>query len=166
MPELKNPSHWLTWGIIAAVLIAILDLPYGYYQLLRLLVTGYAAYLAYLYFRNRPGIWPWVLAFVALLYNPVFIITMSKGFHSFVNALTAGLFIFEFYKLRFLADAATSADSNLGAGGESSLKPVEQFEEICSFLHYFLKSFQAPFIAGIIVFGGFQLIRYFYPEWL
>ncbi|QDK34018.1 hypothetical protein DM450_14795 [Sphingomonas sp. IC081] len=75
-------------------------MPYGYYQFLRLIVTGYAAYVSYVYFRRGPSQWGWAFGTVALLYNPMFVITMSKEFHTVVNLAVAGLVLFEFYRLR------------------------------------------------------------------
>ena len=78
-------------------------MPYGYYQLLRLLMTGYTGYLAALYFIRRANSWAWVFAFIALLYNPVFVITMSKEFHALVNLLVAAAIAWEIKKLRIVS---------------------------------------------------------------
>lgn len=93
-PSLFPPS-WLGWIIAAASVIAILDAPYGYYQLLRLVVTGYAGYMSLLYFRNRQAAAGWLFAFAALLYNPVFVIEMSKEVHAVINLAVAGLILWE-----------------------------------------------------------------------
>lgn len=95
-----SPPHWLGWSIAALSILAVADMPYGYYQLLRLLVTGYTGYLAALYFFRRPHQWAWVFSFMALLYNPVFVITMSKEFHALVNVLVAAAIAWEIKKLR------------------------------------------------------------------
>lgn len=75
-------------------------MPYGYYQFLRLVVTGYAVFVSWLYFRSGPSQWGWVFGTVALLYNPMFPIAMSKEFHALVNLSVAGLVLFEFNRLR------------------------------------------------------------------
>jgi hypothetical protein len=90
--------------MIGACLLAVLSLPYGYYQLLRIVVTGYAAYQALRFFISGSSSWPWAFVFVALLYNPVFVIVMSKGVHSIVNVITAGLFWYDFHVLQSAAD--------------------------------------------------------------
>ncbi|WP_156370361.1 DUF6804 family protein [Novosphingobium sp. Leaf2] len=97
---MNKPPFWLACTITAANIFAVLDMPYGYYQFLRLIVTGYAGYVSYVYFTRGPRQWGWVFGTVALLYNPVFLVTMSKEFHTVVNLAVAGLMIFEFYKLR------------------------------------------------------------------
>lgn len=103
MTELKYPPPWMTKLVAAANLLAILDLPYGYYQLLRLVVTGYAAYVSYLHFRQGLSGWAWSFAFIALLYNPVFLITMSKEFHILVNLMVAAAIVGEWKIARAIA---------------------------------------------------------------
>lgn len=95
MSVFKVPPAWLTYTIAGAAAFALLPLPYGYYQLLRLIVSGYAAYLAWQYFQHYVKKWSWAFTFVAILYNPVFIIAMSKNFHSLVNLATTGLILWD-----------------------------------------------------------------------
>lgn len=102
------PPHWLGWMIAALSILAVADMPYGYYQLLRLLVAGYCGYLAALYFICRLSAWAWTFAFIALLYNPVFVITMSKDFHALVNLMVAAAVAWEIKKLRKVSIASSS----------------------------------------------------------
>lgn len=97
---LPMPPNWLMWGVALACILAVGDLPYGFYQFLRLIVTGYTAYLSYLYFRSGNSLVGWVLGFFALIYNPVFIIAMSKGAHAFFNILAAAAILAERFKFR------------------------------------------------------------------
>ena len=66
-------------GIAALMLIAALaDWPYGYYQLLRFVVCGVAAYVAYTAY-NWQKIWAvWLFGFIALLFNPLIPIHLSR----------------------------------------------------------------------------------------
>jgi hypothetical protein len=100
--------------IVAATLIAILDVPYGYYQLLRLIITAYAGYLAWSHFRSGASLWAWPLTFVGLLYNPIFPISMSKGFHGFVDVFTAGLLVAEMHRFRSQGPVSSHAGSDAG----------------------------------------------------
>lgn len=100
------PPHWLGWSIAALNVLAVADMPYGYYQLLRLLVTGYMGYLAALYFIRRSAPWAWAFGFVALLYNPIFVITMDKEFHALVNVIVAAAIAWEIKALRSVFDAS------------------------------------------------------------
>ena len=105
------PPRWLGWSIAALSILAVADMPYGYYQLLRLLAAGYMGYLAALYFIRRPNPWAWAFAFIALLYNPIFVIAMSKEFHALANLIVAAAIVCEMKKLRgvFFASNPTPA---------------------------------------------------------
>lgn len=60
VPTDIRPPIWLSLSVAAGCLIALGDWPYGYYQLLRLVVTGYAVWVAFhLAAQSRPA-WPWV----------------------------------------------------------------------------------------------------------
>lgn len=110
------PPAWLSWAIGIACLVAILDMPYGYYQFLRLVVTAYTAYLSYVYFREGLAGIAWAFAFFALIYNPVFPIAMTKGVHAIFNILVAAAVFGELYMIR-------SRDSQSQAG---AIATVEQ----------------------------------------
>lgn len=79
----------LIWLIpMMALAVALLDLPYGYYVLLRLLVCGICIYLAMQdAYAGRAG-WAWVLGGVAVLYNPIFRIHLNREIWSIVNVGT------------------------------------------------------------------------------
>lgn len=94
------PPAWLSWAVGLSCLAAIFDMPYGYYQLLRLVVTGYAAYISYAYFRGGNSPIAWLFVFCALIYNPVFPIAMTKGVHGVFNVLTFMAIVFEQYVIR------------------------------------------------------------------
>lgn len=97
---IEMPPAWLSWAIGIACLVAILDMPYGYYQFLRLVVTAYAAYVSYVYFRADRVEIAWAFVFIALIYNPVFPIAMTKGVHAIFNVLAAASIFAEFYLVR------------------------------------------------------------------
>jgi hypothetical protein len=101
--RISYPPIWLSWSIACASLFAIADMPYGYYQLLRILVTGYTGYMAFLYFKRGPDFWAWGLAFIAVIYNPIFIITMPKDVHAIGNLFVAAIIAWEVKKVRGIA---------------------------------------------------------------
>lgn len=107
---LPSPPTWLTCSIAFACLVAVLDLPYGFYQFLRLVVTAYASYVAFRYFREGQSGIGWAFAFIALLYNPVFVIAMSKGMHAVFNLITVALVLSELLIIR---------DRPVGSDGEA-----------------------------------------------
>ena len=63
----RNPL-FLIAGI--ALFIALGDLPYGYYQLLRFFICGVGAYGAYSAYQQKKTSWAWMLGIVAVLFNP------------------------------------------------------------------------------------------------
>lgn len=72
------------------LLLALARLPYGYYQFLRLIVCAVSAYTAYLAFTlpNRQ-VWMWGFGAVALLFNPVAPVYLSKGTWAYIDVATA-----------------------------------------------------------------------------
>lgn len=83
--------------ILAALLVvAILPLPYGYYTFLRLVVTIAAAAAAYVDYQSSRSL-NWrviVMGLVALLFNPVVTVALSRSTWLPIDLLTAGLFAY------------------------------------------------------------------------
>jgi hypothetical protein len=67
--------------IIAAImlLIAILPLPYSYYPVLRIVVTGSTAFAAFYFFNKDDSQSGIILALMAILWNPIFPIYLDKS---------------------------------------------------------------------------------------
>ena len=81
--------------IIACVflLLALLPMPYGYYQLLRLIVCGVSIWAIMSGCdRNETLILLFVL--VVLLYNPIFVVHFDRTIWSVLNVLTAVFFCY------------------------------------------------------------------------
>jgi hypothetical protein len=70
-------------------LIALANLPYGYYQLLRIVVSGSAMWIAYSFHRHSSIIGAFVFGAIAIIFNPIAKIHMEREVHSVVNVLTA-----------------------------------------------------------------------------
>ena len=96
----KFPRVWMTWTIAMMNFLAFAGWPYGYYEILRLVVTGYAGYMAYIYFQVARPKRAWAFTSIALLYNPIFPIEMSKDAHTPFNFVTGAFVLYELYKLR------------------------------------------------------------------
>lgn len=82
---------------ICALLIALLNMPYGYYQLLRVgifMATGILAYQAFSEERSKMGL---ALVATALVYNPISPLALGKELWVFVNLATIGLLISTFF---------------------------------------------------------------------
>ena len=142
--ELKAPPTWVTIAISGALIVALADLPYGYYQLLRILVTGYASYLCYLHAKSGLQYWPWALGLVAVIYNPFYVISMSKDFHGFVNLASACLLAYELHCHRSKSFAQASQPLNI-----SPQPPSDADQQPRS---------SASYLAGAIIFGLLILI--------
>lgn len=76
--------------ILAAALLfwALARHAYSYYVLLRFVTFGAAAYSSYLAFEQRVRGWAWILGLVALLFNPVLPIHLSRDVWKPVDLLT------------------------------------------------------------------------------
>ncbi len=80
--------------IAAAMLLgALADLPYGYYQLLRFVVCGVSVYVAYMAYKWQK-IWAtWLFGFIALLFNPLIPIHLSREIWQPIDLICALLFV-------------------------------------------------------------------------
>jgi hypothetical protein len=93
----------VVWFVpIAMLLIALLPLPIGFYTLLRLVVCAAAAYLAVEDYRARGsvGFWLVVLAGVALLFNPLTPIFLSRDQWAPIDVLGAVVFVLHWWRTR------------------------------------------------------------------
>ena len=88
-------------AIIAAIMLflALAPWPYGYYQLLRIVVCGVSVYIAFVA-HSRQKIWAlWLFAFIALLFNPLIRIHLSREVWQPINVICAVLFAVSIFVL-------------------------------------------------------------------
>ena len=81
-------------GVIAALALfaALGGWPYGYYPLLRLVVSGAGIYTAFvMYGWRRMGL-AWLFGLVALLFNPIVVIHLSREMWRPIDLFCAALF--------------------------------------------------------------------------
>lgn len=95
-----RPPAWVCLTLAGACVAGVGDLPYGYYQILRLAVTGYAAWIAVVAHSRNRVTWTWAFGFLALLYNPFIKITLERDTWEIVNIITCGVILVEFWKFR------------------------------------------------------------------
>ena len=91
---MKNRPHVIP-AIIATVLllVAIAPLPYGYYQFLRWVVCGASVFIAYTAY-TWSKIWAvWLFGVVAVLFNPILPIHLTKEIWQPIDLVCALLFI-------------------------------------------------------------------------
>ena len=88
----NNKVFWL--APIIALAIGILPMPYGYYTLSRLVVSGCALYFALNSHKRNDNVKVWIFGFLVVLYNPIIPISLgSKELWMIVNIPT----IYYFY---------------------------------------------------------------------
>lgn len=93
-----DQTIWLVLVIPAAMcLIAIADMPYGFYQLTRWVVT--IAGLLGAYWMNFKGVLGILLVIIALLFNPLFPIHLEREQWAPIDIITAVLFIISAWRL-------------------------------------------------------------------
>ncbi len=89
----KRP-HLIPALITASMLLGTLaELPYGYYQLLRLVVCGVGVYVAFTAYSWQKMWAVRLFGFVALLFNPLIPIHLSKELWQPIDVICALLFL-------------------------------------------------------------------------
>jgi len=102
----KSKFSWaIWWGPIVCLLLALGDMPYGYYQLLRVILFCASVYLIIQESKQDSSIWLWVLIASALIYNPIATLSLGREIWTFVNLLTVGLFGLHFRMRRHVISA-------------------------------------------------------------
>lgn len=82
---------WIVPSIMA--LIALAPLPYDYYTLLRILICGSAAFIAWResQFATK-RVWFWVFVVTAVAFNPFAPVHLSRDIWFFIDIGVAGMF--------------------------------------------------------------------------
>ena len=84
------------WAFVlpaAMSFIALADLPYGYYQLLRIIVTVAAVWVAFSFYGKGKMVGVAAFAAIAVIFNPIAKIHMEREIHAVFNVLTALIFM-------------------------------------------------------------------------
>jgi hypothetical protein len=92
--ELQKRPHLIPAFIAALMLFGALGRwPYGYYQLLRFVVCGVSVYVAFMAY-NWQKLWAmWPFGIVAILFNPLVPIHLSREIWQPIDLMTAVLFV-------------------------------------------------------------------------
>ena len=109
MDEQRVHPLYKVAAIIAAImlLLALASWPYGYYQLLRIVVCGTAGYGAYLALQADQHPWLWILGAVAILFNPIFPIHFDRGVWRILDTVSA---VVLGMSVRTLSESADESD--------------------------------------------------------
>lgn len=73
--QYSTPVKIILAGLL---LLTLFDMPYGYYQFLRIAATAGFGYLAYFGFKSKYRFTPLLWAAGALLFNPVFKVALGR----------------------------------------------------------------------------------------
>lgn len=85
---------------IIALLIATLDLPYGYYTLLKWVVMISATLLAYTAYKLDRKLWVSLMVITGVLFNPISPIAFDKEAWAVIDLIVAGLFLLSIFKIK------------------------------------------------------------------
>lgn len=94
---------FMNYRVLAAVaillFIAAAPLPYGFYTFVKIVVFLCAGYMAYQGYATRQvGGWPWLWGIVAIVFNPVVAVRMTKEVWTVVDILIGAVFGFVAYR--------------------------------------------------------------------
>jgi len=81
--------------LVAAVmaLVAIADLPYGYYMLMRIVVCATAVFVLVTAARGGQTWAVWAFGIVGLLFNPIVPVHLTKGLWQPIDFLAGAMFV-------------------------------------------------------------------------
>ena len=102
MQKNEKGTIWIPQAVASVMLLVALnpENPYGYYVLLRWVVCGVFAYLAFLAFEKEKIEWVWILGITAAVYNPFVKLHLGREIWSLVNLITIGVAITSTFKLK------------------------------------------------------------------
>lgn len=92
--ETRKRPHLIPALLVAVMLIvAVASLPYGYYQFLRWVTCVTAVYIAVMSYTWNKKWATWVFGAIAILFNPLFPIYLTKEIWRPIDIFAAILFI-------------------------------------------------------------------------
>jgi len=88
--------------IIVAIMLlfALAKLPYSYYTILRLVVCGTAFWSMFISIKLDKRTWCLVFGVIAVLFNPIFPIRLSRGIWQPIDIICALCFIISFLTIK------------------------------------------------------------------
>ncbi len=119
MTATRSTVSPLLWLVPCGMLIlALAPWPYAYYRLLRLVVCGCLAFLIYRIHDQEKSAWLIVLSAIAVLFNPLLAIHLTREIWSVLNVCAAALLAFHYYVRR----KAFEKEQNNNASLKGTLK--------------------------------------------
>lgn len=85
----------------AALLLCILPMPYGFYTIIRVVITVLSCYLAYQYYSFNKGSLALTFGIIALLFQPFVKLTLGRELWLIVDIVVAALLLILSFKDKF-----------------------------------------------------------------
>lgn len=80
-------------GAAALLLVALGRNPYDFYTILRWVVCGVCSYGAFVEFGRNRSTWAWLFVIMAVAFNPIVPVGLSRETWAPINALGAGFLV-------------------------------------------------------------------------
>lgn len=80
---------WIKISLIIILLLCLLDMPYWYFQLVRIFGTIGFGYLAYLDYKNKLKLTPYIFGIAAILLNPIVKISFGRNVWNVIDIILA-----------------------------------------------------------------------------
>jgi hypothetical protein len=98
-----NAISWWLWLVpIVLLFVATERMPYGYYTFIRIIVCGFAAFFAFVAWEGASvsRLWSAIFGLLAVLFNPVMPIYLSRGTWFYFDVTAAVVFATHFVFVR------------------------------------------------------------------
>ena len=83
--------------LAAMLLLCLAPMPYGYFMLVRFVMTVAFGWMAYQYYMRQKGVAMWVIVTLALLFQPIYKIALGRTIWNIVDVIVAVFLIILFF---------------------------------------------------------------------
>ena len=89
---------------VLLILAPLISFPYGFYTLLRLIVSVTAGFIIFYNYKGAGGINEITILFslILILYNPIIPVHLSREIWLPINFITSAIYFYSFFKIRKL----------------------------------------------------------------
>lgn len=86
-------KNWYLYIPVALLLVAILNLPYGYYEMLRIVITVFAVFFAFKLSTIKQNGLMLIMIAIIVLFNPISPMHLDKGLWMILDVVSAIVFL-------------------------------------------------------------------------
>lgn len=97
---MKNKEKLFFYICLTAVillLLALFNLPYGYYTFLRIIIFSIACYTIIVLYRLEKTIMSLIFVIIAVLFNPIIPVYLERDIWAIIDIITAIVFLISFF---------------------------------------------------------------------